>query len=74
MIRVFDAHSGEQTRNLEGHVKDVQFLSLAANGKMFGSTSFDHTARRWDLKNWDSAISFQSTDPFGPVVLWKSVT
>jgi WD40 repeat protein len=48
-IRIFDTATWEQTGTLEGHKDWVNAISLSYNNRLLASTSFDHTARLWNL-------------------------
>jgi len=48
-IRIFDTATWQQIAILEGHTRSVCSLSLFQNDRLLASTSYDETARLWNL-------------------------
>ncbi|KAG1721084.1 WD40-repeat-containing domain protein [Suillus lakei] len=71
LIRIFDTATWQQIAILDGHERLVYSITLFPNDRLLASTSWDHTARLWNLdtnlpvgpplrhKNWvvDAAFS-----------------
>ena len=50
MVVLWDAHSAEELKRLEGHSGRIPRLRFSADGRFLASSSFDDTARVWDLE------------------------
>ena len=50
-IRVWDAHTGEHLKTLEGHTGGVSSLSFSPDGKTLASGRTDGTILLWDFSN-----------------------
>ncbi|KAG2344619.1 WD40 repeat-like protein [Suillus weaverae] len=48
-IRIFDTATWQQIADLEGHTNVVYSITLFPNDRLLGSTSWDRTARIWNL-------------------------
>lgn len=49
VIDLLDGASGALVRRLEGHESTVSSLAFSADGRLLGSTSYDGTARLWNV-------------------------
>ncbi|KAG2341112.1 WD40 repeat-like protein [Suillus weaverae] len=48
-IRIFDTATWQQIADLEGHTRPVYSITLFQNDRLLASTSWDKTARLWNL-------------------------
>jgi WD40 repeat protein len=49
-VWVWDANTGEQLRELQGHTGSVNSIAFSPDGNKIVSGSFDHSVRVWDVK------------------------
>jgi len=75
-VRIWDAESGEQLRQLDGHGSSVWSVAFSLDGKRVVSGSSDNSVRIWDsesgeqlfdLENAIKSVSFQSPSIFVPL-------
>jgi WD40 repeat protein len=50
-LRVWDAKSGKQLRELQGHTDGVTSVSFSGDGSQIVSGSYDRSVRVWDAKS-----------------------
>lgn len=48
-LALWDARTGTQIRNFEGHTGSIRFLRFSPDGRWLCSVSFDKTMRIWDV-------------------------
>jgi WD40 repeat protein len=57
-VRVWDARTGRQTRQLLGHSGDVNGARFSSDGKKIVSASGDHTVRVWDPETENQTVRY----------------
>lgn len=50
LIQIWSAASGELLRDLEGHLRGVNFLTFANNSQLLASASYDGTIHLWGIR------------------------
>ncbi|MBN1679617.1 MAG: protein kinase [Anaerolineae bacterium] len=65
-IRVWDAATGEQLRQLDGHTDQVERLAWSPDGTRLLSASVDGTARLWDMQTGGALAILDHAAP----VIW----
>ena len=50
LIEIWSVASGEKLRDLEGHLRGVNFLAFSANNQLLASASYDGTIRLWGIR------------------------
>jgi WD40 repeat protein len=51
MMKVWDLHTGQLRRTLEGHTNFARGVAITADGRLVVSTSDDNTLKVWDLES-----------------------
>lgn len=72
VIRVFNSTSGELHKQLTGHRREVQSLTLGVAKQIFASAGSDGIVTAWDLQTWrqlNDSLLFDCGKPLGPIVL-----
>ncbi|MBV9470658.1 MAG: WD40 repeat domain-containing protein, partial [Abitibacteriaceae bacterium] len=54
-IRLWDTHTGDLKKVLQGHTGEVHYLAFSPDGKLLASGSADHTIKLWDTQTWKLA-------------------
>ena len=54
LIRTWNTFTWEQIAVLTAHTEDVNSIAISPNGRILASTSWDNTARLWNLENGQS--------------------
>lgn len=54
-IKIWDPHSGNLVRTLEGHADTVRSVSFLADGRLLASKGRDGSLRLWDCGAWTPA-------------------
>lgn len=49
-VKIWDAQSGKELLDLEGHQGTVYTIAISPNAKLIASGSYDQTVRLWDVK------------------------
>ncbi|MBI1917618.1 MAG: hypothetical protein HYS12_23230 [Planctomycetes bacterium] len=49
-VKVWDAHTGQQTLTLKGHTGPVTSVCFSPDGKRIVSGSYDKTVKVWDAQ------------------------
>ncbi|MCX8061647.1 MAG: hypothetical protein N3D16_03590 [Anaerolineales bacterium] len=50
LIQIWSVTSGEKLRDLEGHLRGVNFLEFASSSQLLASASYDGTVRLWGIR------------------------
>ncbi|GAB4477249.1 MAG: hypothetical protein Kow0088_15890 [Anaerolineales bacterium] len=50
LIQLWSVVTGEKLRDLEGHLRGVNFLAFAASNQLLASASYDGTIRLWGIR------------------------
>jgi len=53
-VKIYDAQTGDRVRMLTGHTDAVLSVTYSRDGKRLLTTSYDNTARLWDLETGQS--------------------
>src|SRR5262249_42034720 len=72
-LGLYDAETGEQVRELTGHLARIESLAFSENGDFLASASLDQTVSVWDLRDLPTLIGERGTLR-GVVVTEKSET
>jgi hypothetical protein len=51
VIRLWDPHTGQELRQLQGHTDSVRSLAFSADGQLLVSGSTDNTVRVWEVES-----------------------
>jgi RNA polymerase sigma factor (sigma-70 family) len=62
MVRLWDAATGREMRNLPGHGREVHAVAFSPDGQALASGSWDHTLRLWDPATGKPHHSFPGHD------------
>ena len=62
-VHLWDAITRQQLKELKGHRAQVSSLAFSPDGNTVLTTSFDSTARLWDVKTGKSLRVFRHTSP-----------
>lgn len=58
---LYDAESGEQVRELTGHLARIESLAFSENGDFLASASLDQTVSVWDLRDLANLVGKRGT-------------
>jgi WD40 repeat protein len=58
-VRVWDAKTGEQLRELQGHTDNVTSVAFSPDGNRIVSGSWDKSVRVWDAKTGEQLRELQ---------------
>jgi eukaryotic-like serine/threonine-protein kinase len=61
MLEVWDAQTGERRARLEGHENRVVAVGFNHAGTLLASSSWDHSWRMWDAREWRPLLTLPST-------------
>ncbi len=50
LIEIWSVTSGEKLRELEGHLRGVNFLAFSTSNQLLASASYDGTIRLWGIR------------------------
>lgn len=64
-LKIWDARTGQELKDLPGHTSTVVGLAFSAEGKYLASSSTDGTARIWNASSGEMLEVF--TSPGGPI-------
>src|SRR5439155_20682847 len=56
MLQLYHAKTGEQIRQLTGHMDPISCLGFSANGRLLASVAEDQTVCVWSLTNLDQIL------------------
>src|SRR5262249_25512889 len=60
-LGLYDAETGEQIRELTGHLASITSLVFSENGEFLASASLDQTVSVWDLRDVPALIGKRGT-------------
>jgi WD40 repeat protein len=60
-LGLYDAETGEQVRELTGHLAPITSLAFSENGELLASASLDQTVSVWDLRDVPDLIGKRGT-------------
>src|SRR5262249_29252154 len=56
LLFLYNANSGEQVRQLKGHVEPIRCLAFSPDGRLLASVADDQTVSIWSLTNLDKIL------------------
>jgi WD40 repeat protein len=65
-VRVWDAKTGEQLRELQGHTDWVTSVAFSPDGNRIVSGSYDKSVRVWDAKTGEQLRELQGHTDLSP--------